>query len=777
METVGKPIPRVESGDKVTGFAKYTNDTESPGILHGWLVTSPYAHANIIRIDTSQALQVSGVIAVITGDYCPVLTGSVLADRPPLAYKRVRYYSEPIAVVVAESEHIAKRASRLIRAEFEPLPVVNSPSSALRPDAPLIHEDLGSYKIYGDVYPVPRTNIGNHVKIRKGDLQAGWAASEVTVEATFAFPTSDHSAMEPRCSIAEVMPSGLVQVQTSTQDPYIIKRLFQRYFGVDESNVIVHVPFVGGGFGGKGSVQLEYIAYLASKACGGRPVKINNTRESDMVSSPCHIGLEAKVKLGATRDGRLTAAEITFMFDTGGYTDQGAVVTKAAAVDCTGPYRIDNVWCDSLCVYTNHPYATSFRGFGHPEAHFCMERMMDMLAKKLRMDPLELRLLNAIRPGDTTPTQAPLDRSNVGDLPECIAKLKDLIGWDGGRVTRVGPNLVRVKGMACVWKTSSAAMDAGSGAIITFNHNGILNLSVGSVELGQGNRTIMTQILAERMKMKANEIHIKMDIDTQITPEHWKTVASSSTMMVGRAVLAAAEDAIVQLKQNASLVLKRSPEELEVGHGKVYVKDNPEVSLEIGDVAVGYKNPDGSVTGDPVIGRGKFMYHFLTILDPETGKGIPGPQWTVGAQAVEVEFDTREFTYRFLKAASVFDAGKVINEATARGQIMGGMSMGLSFASREAFFFNEEGVVRNAQLRTYKLIRFGENPEYLVDFVETPFAEGPFGARGIGEYGTIGMAPALANALSAAAGVELNRLPLTPELIWRTHLADKEGGR
>jgi CO/xanthine dehydrogenase Mo-binding subunit len=277
----------------------------------------------------------------------------------------------------------------------------------------------------------------------------------------------------------------------------------------------------------------------------------------------------------------------------------------------------------------------------------------------------------------------------------------------------------------------------------------------------------MTQILAERMNMPVNQIHIKMDVDTQITPEHWKTVASSSTMLAGRAVLDAAEDVIAQLKQNASLVLKWPPEELEVSSGKIYIKENPKISLEIHEVAGGYMNPNGSATGEPVIGRGSYRVHHLTTLDPETGKGIPGPQWTVGAQAVEVEFDTRECTYRLLKAASVFDVGKVINEATARGQVMGGMNMGLSFASREAFLYNNAGVVLNPQLRTYKLIRYGENPDYLVDFVETPYLDGPYGARGVGEYGTIGMAPALANALSVAAGVELNLLPLTPELIWR----------
>ncbi|RED60347.1 xanthine dehydrogenase family protein molybdopterin-binding subunit [Cohnella lupini] len=769
--TIGEAVPRIESKDKVTGFARYANDTQSPGLLHGWLVLSPVSHAQILSIDISQALAVRGVQAVITGQYFPVLTGGVLADRPPLAVNKVRYFGEPIAVVVAETEHIAKRAAELVRAEYRPLAYVSSPSQALKPDSALVHEDLGSYRKYGDVYPEPGTNVGNRVKIRKGDMRSGWAAGEFVVEGAYAFNTSDHGAMEPRCAIVEAMPSGLVEVRTSTQDPYNIKRLFQRFFQVDQSKVAVKVPFVGGGFGGKGSCQLEYIAYLASTACGGRPVKLNNIRETDLVGSPCHIGLEAKVKLAATREGKLTAGEITFLFDNGGYTDEGALVTQAAAVDCTGPYRIDNVWCDALSVYTNHPYATAFRGFGHTEAMFCVERTMDLLAKKLRMDPMELRYLNAIKAGDTSPTQAPFDSSNLGDLTKCIDKLKSLIRWDEGQRIVLDGHKVRAIGLACIWKTSGSAVDTGSGATITFNHDGTPNLSIGSVEIGQGNRTVMAQILAERMNMPVRLVHVKMDVDTQITPEHWKTVASSSTTMVGRAVLDAAEDVIAQLKRNAAIVLGRLPETLEVGHGKVYANDDPSVSLEIGAIASGYMYPDGSASGEPVIGRGRYRVHRQSRLDPETGRGIPGLQWTVGAEAVEVEFDTRECTYRIVKAASVIDAGKVINEGTARGQVAGGMNMGLSFASREAFLFDAKGAVLNPQLRSYKMIRFGENPIYLVDFVETPFLEGPYGARGIGEHGTIGMPAALANALSVAAEVELNELPLTPELIWRNREA------
>jgi CO/xanthine dehydrogenase Mo-binding subunit len=486
-----------------------------------------------------------------------------------------------------------------------------------------------------------------------------------------------------------------------------------------------------------------------------------------MVSSPCHIGLEARVKLGATRDGKLKAAEITLLFDTGGYTDEGASVTQSTAIDCTGPYRIDNVWCDALTVYTNHPYATAFRGFGRTELHFCIERTMDLLAKKLRLDPLELRSRNAIKAGDTSPTQAPLTLSNLGDLSQCIDKLRRLVRWDEGQRFILDRHRIRAKGIACIWKISGTSIDTGSGAMITFNHDGTMNLSVGAVELGQGNRTVMAQVLAERICTPVDQVHVMILIDTQVTPEHWKTVASSSTVMVGRAVLDAADDAIAQLKRNASLVLMLPPARLEVGFGKVYSPDNPDISLSFQELASGYMYSNGSASGEPVIGRGRYRVHDITRLDPETGRGIPGQQWTVGAEAVEVEYNARDCTYRILTAISVIDAGKVINAGTARGQVTGGMNMGLSFATREAFLYNDAGIVLNPQLRSYKITRFGETPDYVAEFVETPFMDGPYGARGIAEHGTIGMPAALANALSVATGVELNHLPLTPEFIWR----------
>jgi CO/xanthine dehydrogenase Mo-binding subunit len=765
---LGKSVLRKEALAKVTGAARYTADFEPGGLLEAVLVVSPHAHARIAAIDTGQARQLPGVRAVVTGADHPIILGEPLADRAPLAIDRVRYHGEPVAVVVADEKHQAMQAAGLVRVRYEPLPVVNSVHAAMQPGAPLIHPDLGSYKRNGPVYPVAGTNIASHYKIRKGNMAEGWAQCDLIMEAAFSLPQSDHAAMETRVAAAEVFPGGRLEVDVASQGPFVAREWLSRFFELDPHQVVIHTPLVGGAFGGKTTVQLELIAYLAAMAAGGRKVRLRNSREQDFTTSPCHIGLEATVKLGATREGRLVAAQFTYHFDGGAYSDRAVLIARAASQDCTGPYRIDHVHCDSYCLYTNHPFATAFRGFGHSELTFAMERSMDLLAERLSMDPLALRLLNAIHPGDTSPTQTELTASTVGDLPQCIAKLKELIRWEEEpRVTKEG-HKVRAKGISCFWKNSSSPTDAGAGAVLLFTGKGSVRLVTGAVEIGQGTKTVLTQIVAERLRMEPGKVFVEMPVNTGTCPQHWKTVASRSTHLVGRAALAAADDATAQLKAIAALVLKRPAGELEVGEGRVYVAAEPETGVEIGKLAEGYKYADGHVVGWKVVGRGGYIMEHLTDLDPETGKGRPGPEWGVGAQAVEVEFDTHELTYKLIRAATVVDAGVVLNERAARGQMTGGMSMGLSFAGREALVFGADGRVLNPQLRSYHLHRFGEQPEYQVAFVQTPHLEGAYGLRGIGEHGVIGMPGALANSLSLAAGVPLNRLPLTAEMIWRT---------
>ncbi len=772
METqLGKNTVRKEAKDKVTGAARYTNDITDSPMLYARLLTSVYAHAQIISIDTMEASAMPGVKAVITANDHQVICGSMLQDRPPLARDKVRYYGEPVAIVVADDEMQAKAAVRKILVEYKPLPVVNSIKEAFKRNPVIIHEPLMLYtKATEEVYPVKGTNICHHQKIRKGDMQKGWLDSEIVVEGSFSLPQSDHAAMETRAVHCMFMPDGSVKIKTSSQAPYEVKESICKYLNIPEGKIVVQVPFVGGAFGGKTCIQQEVLAVIAAMNVKGKWLNLANTREEDMVTSPCHLGLEGTIRIGAKKSGQIMAAEMTFQIDTGAYSDISPKITKAIAAECAGPYRIPNIQCDCYSVYTNHPYITSFRGFGHEAHTFCLERMMDKLAFETGLDPFQLRLINLVQAGDLTPTQVKVTASNTGNAAECLERLKKVINWEEGARIAEENGLVRAKGISCLIKTSDTPTDAGASAVLTFNSDGSINLDCGAAEIGPGMKTTAAQILAEKMRISVNDVYVKLDVNTQSTPYLWKTVASMTTFLVGRAVLNAADDVISQLKSLASIALRCPAEDLDFENKMIYVKHDPERYVMFEDLVKGYKFSNGNSLKGPVIGRGSYVMNHLTPLNEASGRGTPGRSWTVGAQAVEIEYDTRLHTYRLLKAVTVIDAGKVINPKTARGVVMGGMCMGLGLGTSEDFVYDEDGIVEDTSFRTYKMIRYGENPEYVVDFVETPQIDAPFGARGIAEHGIIGIPAALANAISLAAHIDVNRLPITPEFIWRERM-------
>lgn len=771
---IGVSTLRKEAWSKVTGKAKYTGDIMPAETLHARIVTSNCAHAIIKSINIDKALSSKGVQAVITGDYLPVLTGTIISDKPPLAKYKVRYFGEPIAVVIANSEQEAMAAVNLVEVEYEPLPVINSISDALKPDATLVHPNLQYYYCPDSyVYPIAHTNIADHVKIRKGNMDVGWSESDIIVESNFFLPQSDHLAMETRNAKAEITPDGIVNIYTSSQAPFAVKEQLSRNYNIPEGNIVVHTPLVGGSFGGKAAVHLEFIAYLASSAVGGKMVTIANTREDDIASSPSKIAVEGILKIGATKDGIIKALECTYYTDCGAYADTGPRMAKSIAIDCSGPYNIENIHCDSYSVYTNHSYVSSYRGFGHVMSTFAIERIIDKLARKLNMDPFELRLKNAIKEGDTSPTQEKITLSNTGDLTSCLLKLKEIINWDEGQIRQTDKGTIIAKGISSLWKTSNSPTNASSGVILTLNDDGSINLNFGATEIGPGMKTAIAQILAERMKMDVEQIHVFMHVNTQLTPKHWKTVASMTTFMIGNAVLRAADDLITQLKEVGRIALECSQDDLEVANQRVYLRHRPDIYMDFKDLVHGYQYTSGPSIYGQIIARGSYIMSRLTPLDKETGKGRPGPSWTVGAQAVEIEYNPKNYSYRLLKAVTVMDAGKVINPKTAKGLVMGGMSMGLGLATREEFIYDNEAILKNTSLRTYKLLRFGENPEYIVDFIETPQLDAPFGARGIAEHGIIGIPSAFANAISLAAEADFDVLPISNELIWQT----KTGGK
>ena len=770
LKVVGKSHIRIDGLDKITGKQIYVNDNYSNDMLHAVIKTSPHAHAKIISIDVDKAKIAPGVRAVVTGEDLPVVVGLYLGDKYPLARDKVRHFGEAVVAVIADSEAEAIEALNLIQVKYEQLPPVLSIEDALSPDSILVHDDLGNYKHISAIHPEPGTNIANRTKIRKGSIELGFKESDVIIHETFNFMGGDHVAMEPRATIAEIKSDGKIIITSSTQAPFVVRALMSEFFNIPTGKIVVKAPPIGGGFGGKAGIQLEALAYLLSKAVGGRKVKLVNTREQDLTASPGRIGFEGKVKMGCSKDGLIKALDLLYLFDAGAYSDYSVNISRAAAIASTGPYNVDNVSCDSLCIYTNHPFTNAFRGFGHMELAFAIERAIDVMAEKLDMDPSKLRAINGIKAGDFSPTGSLMD-GNTGDLVKCIDKAKELLKWKDGIYKKIDEHTVRAKSLTCLWKAPAMPTNTDAGAIITFNEDGTMNLNCSIVEIGQATQTGLAQILAEKFETTIDKIHVTKDINTMISPHDWATAASRAIYMGGNAVIQAADDAISQIKNIASRVLRCGVEDLHVAEDRVFIKDLPHIGLFLHEVVLGYVYPNGNAIEGQVIGKGRYIARGLTDIDKETGQGKPALDWTLGAEGVEVELDLRDYSYKILKSVAVLDVGKVINPAMARNQIVGAMSMGLSFARDEVFNYNTRGQVINNSLRSFKIMRYGEQPEYLVDFVETPQRDGPYGARGLGEQGIIGMPAALINALSRALKIQLKTLPLTPESLWK---AEKE---
>jgi CO/xanthine dehydrogenase Mo-binding subunit len=762
---IGKESRRLESLEKTSGQIKYVNDYNDPSYLHGAVKTSPHAYAKIIAIHVENALAMPGVRKVVVGEDFPYNFGLYLGDKPPLARGVARHYGEAVAAVVADTVAQAKKAVQAIVVEYEILEPIRSAKESYETDV-VLHPEMHTYNHIDPIHPEPGSNIANRTKIRKGDYSKALEEADCVIESWAFIPPGDHVAMEPRACVAQISKSGEVTVFSTTQAPFVVKSLLSVYFDLDVGKITVKAPPLGGGFGGKAGIQLEGLAYILSKSVGGRPVKLVNSREEDLVTSPGHIGLEARVKLAADKTGRILGADILYLFDSGAYADYAVNVSRASAISSSGPYNIPNLTCDSLCMYTNHPFATAYRGFGHIEMSYAMEKAMDVLAEELSIDPYEIRLINAIQQGDTTPTGS-LMNENTGDLRTCLDAVAKSLDWDAGAFIEKDAQTLIVKGISCLWKAPAMPTNADAGAILTFNPDGSCNLSTGVVEIGQGTKTGLMQIAAEVLRVPPEMIHVTFDVDTRTTPSDWATAASRSLFMAGRATIDACEDALDQLLGTASIVLKAPKKELDYANGKVFMTENREESIHFSELGLGYTYPNGNAIVGQVIGVGRYISPNLTDIDQETGQGHPDLEWTLGAQGVIIEVERKTGMYKILKAVTAMDVGKVINPFLARGQTTGGMAMGIGYATSEGFLFNSREQVLNTKLRDFKIMRYHQAPEYEVIFIETPQKDGPFGARGLGEQSVIGMPGAIANALTRAVIGNLNHLPITAEKVWK----------
>jgi len=765
---VGGRAPRIDGLDKVSGAAEFVDDIDfGPDLLHAEIVESPHPHARILGIDTAAAEALPGVVKVATGADFPFTFGVYMKDRYVFAQDRVRFVGEQVAAVVARTPQIAKRAAKLVEVTYEELPPILDPDAAIVADAELLHPDLADYPRVPWFFPHEHTNIAHWRKTRRGDAEVGFAEADVVLEDTYEVPRYAHCAIEPHVVVGKYDLAGRLTMWTSSQSPYTQRNVFAETLaplGLTHQNIRVITPYVGGGFGGKAGVTMEILGAALATAVQGHPVKLRWTREQEFYNTYQRQGVRARLKIGAKRDGTITALEHTMHWDAGAYVEYGANVVNAAGLSATGPYRIDNVTIDSLCIYTNLPPGGPYRGFGYSEFHFGLESHITRLAHALGMDPVEFRRRNAISGGDTLPYGATM---NASGLQEAIDRTAAAIDW-GVTETSPDPNKRIGKGFALFWKAPAMPPNASSASFLKFNEDGSINITVSGMELGQGYLTVMAQIAAEVLAVPPHKIRVETP-DTDRNPYEWQTVASHVTWSCGNAVHAAAVEAREKIFDTVHDAHGYEEGTLYLENEAVKCETDPDFELALADFVIdGIPMEDGTYRGGPIVGSGKFMPEFTSALsDPETSQGgHPNVHYTTGAAGIVLEIDIETGRMHVQKVALAVDVGRAINPTLIEGQITGGMLQGLATVLYEDMRFDEHGRLLNPNFTDYKIPTSLDTPDEMIPIiVEVAQPDGPFGARGVGEHTMIPAAPMVANAVEAALGLRITSMPITAEKV------------
>ncbi|MFL0267536.1 xanthine dehydrogenase family protein molybdopterin-binding subunit [Candidatus Clostridium radicumherbarum] len=770
---VGKGISRLDGIEKVTGEAQYVHDIKLQGMLYAKVKTSPYAHARIISIDTSKAKELPGVKAVLTGAEASQKLGIYMVDRPILAVGKVRYFGEAVAAVAAIDLDTAEKAVELIEVTYEELPVIQEVEEALKKDAVLVHEDMANNKYIENVFnPEIGTNVANHFKLRKGNIEKGFEEADLIVENKFAQPQVLHVPLETHNVVAKWGSGDKIKVWSSAQAPFAIRDLMSVALNIPKQNIDVTVPYVGGGFGGKAGIHLEALVALLSKAAKGKPVKLAPTREEETSTLPCRQGLVARIKTGVKKDGKIIAEEIEYLWDAGAYADYGVNIGRAAGYSAAGPYEVDNIKVDSYTIYTNHIFGTAYRGFGHAEFFWAVERQRELIAKELEMDPYEFRMKNLLKAGSTTIT-GEIVTENTGNVCKCLSIVAEKIGYkipktNEEKALEESTGKYRGKGIAVLHKAPAMPTFSASSALILMNEDGSIRFNVGGIDFGQGTYTALAQIIGERLHIPIEKIHVVADTNTDTAPYDWQTVASRMTVLVGNAVIEACDDMLEQILEIGAIALHSAKHEIAIGDECVYVKQHPENKLYYNQMAVGYTYANGNSIGGPIIGRGKSIAQGLCFLDKETGQGRPALDWTFGAHGIEIEVNKNTGDIEILKIVSAFDVGKVMNEKLLKGQVVGGIIQGIGTALCEGMIYNEKGRLLTRNFVDYKIPTMRDLPKEIeLHFVETPQLDGPYGARGCAEHPMISITAAIGNAIAEATGTEIYELPFSQDKVYR----------
>lgn len=746
---IGKSRIRPDAVEKVTGDALYTDDLVFDDMLFAHVRRAGVPHAILKSLDISKAKSLPGVVAVLTADDIPGehTHGLVVYDWPVLigVGERVRYVGDALALVAAETQEIAEQAVALIEAEFEPQTVVRDAVQSYQPDAPRLHES---------------GNLLKHIKVRKGDMDAGFARADVILEHTFHTAITDHAFLEPECSIAVPLEDGRMEVYVGSQIPYQDRTQVSRALGWPEERVRIVGQLMGGGFGGKEDVMGQiHSAMLANVT--GRPVKLLFDRHESLVVHPKRHATQIKVKIGAMKDGRIVAAETELYGDTGAYASLGEKVMTRATTHSAGPYDIEHVRADCYAMYTNNPPAGAFRGFGVTQSAFAVESMMDKLAETLEMDPVELRRMNALHVGSITNTGQEL-RDSVG-LVECIDKVSGAMCQVSGlsrdelfkpHVVPDAPHLVRSWGFAAAYKNTGLGGGAPdkSGAELELYDNGTFEVRSSAAELGQGLVSVMQLTVAEEMAVPPEQVKVLV-MDTDLTPNGGPTTASRQTYVTGNASRYAAITLREAISRSMAEKYDVPPEQIRFENGNVRVNGR---TLSYADVAREMK----AMGQQP---RALYEYEAPKTQPLGTG-GDMHFAFSFAAQAAEVEVNTLTGEVRVLRVIAANDVGTAVNPLGLQGQVEGGVMMGLGNALTENFIV-EDGYVVTDRLARYRIPSIVHTPEIISIVVEHPTADGPYGAKGVGEIVSIPTTPAITNAIYNAVGVRVDTLPVDQEVI------------
>jgi len=742
-DVVGTRPIRHDGVDKVIGAAKYGADIQLSGMLHGKVLRSPYAHARIKSIDTSEAEALTGVTAVVTSKDFPIIADEMidlaetqgnarLMAEHVMAADKALYKGHAVAAVSATSPHIAEQALALIEIDYEVLKPVLSLQEAMKDDAPLLHGNLTTYfKLErfgrGDDTGA-KSNIASHIQHKLGDVEKGFKEADVIVEREFTTQTVHQGYIEPHASTATWAGDGRLTVWTCTQGSFAIRSSCAAILDIPESAIRVIPTEIGGGFGAKITTYLEPVAAVLSKK-SGRPVQVVMSRKDVFEGTGPTSASTMRTKIGATKDGKITAAQVWMAFEAGAYP--GSPV-GGGTLCATGPYNIANLLVDGYDVVVNKQKVQAYRAPGQPQGAFAVEPVIDELAEKLGMDPLEFRLKNAVKEGDRMPNGVPHPHFGVMEMEEAMK------AHDHYRTPLTGPNQGRGVAVGYRWQGGQA-----SSATITVNNNGTINLVTGSVDIG-GSRTAVAMQAAEILGISAEDVSPTV-VDTDTIGWTGVTGGSRTAFDTGLAAIQAAQETIRLMKARAALLWEIDEEEV-IFDGGIFRCTSTEDNISFKDLSARLMRTGGPVTCS------------VSAASPGSGPIIAG-------NLVDLEVDPETGKVDILRYTAFMDVGTAVHPAYVEGQIQGGTVQGIGWALNESYFYDEDGVMLNSSFLDYRMPTSLDVPMIDTVMIEVPNPKHPFGIRGVGEAPIIPPLPALAIAVSNAIGVKMSDLPLTPDVI------------